>query len=94
MDLTKAAEYLKKCLSINPKHVQGLVSMGNLLFETSKLENGQPTEGWNGIHKGELLPQNAYVWHIMARFGDGMIWPGKVYENGQQSTIGSVTLLR
>jgi tetratricopeptide (TPR) repeat protein len=34
MDLTKAAEYLKKCLSINPKHVQGLVSMGNLLFET------------------------------------------------------------
>lgn len=34
MDLTRAAEYLKKCLSINPKHVQGLVSMGNLLFET------------------------------------------------------------
>lgn len=34
MDLTNAAQYLKKCLSINPKYVQGLVSMGNLLFES------------------------------------------------------------
>ena len=34
MDLTQAAVHLKKCLSINPKHVQGLVSMGNLLFES------------------------------------------------------------
>lgn len=29
----KAAESIKKCLSINPKHLPGLVAMGNLLFE-------------------------------------------------------------
>lgn len=67
---------------------------GNLLFETSKLENGQPAEGWNGIYKGELLPQNAYVWQITAKFGNGSLWQGKVYENGQQSRTGSVTLIR
>jgi len=30
----KAAESIKQCLSINPKHLPGLVAMGNLLFET------------------------------------------------------------
>jgi len=34
MELDKAAENLKRCLAINPKHVLGLVAMGNLLFET------------------------------------------------------------
>jgi len=67
---------------------------GNLLFETSKLENGQPAEGWNGIYNGELLPQNAYVWQITARFGDGSIWEGQTYENGKQRIVGSVTLMR
>lgn len=66
---------------------------GNLLFETDKLENGQPAEGWNGIHKGALLPQDAYVWHITARFGNGLIWPGKLFENGQRRNVGSVTLI-
>ena len=32
--LEKAAEYLKTCLQLAPKYVLGLVSMGNLLFET------------------------------------------------------------
>jgi tetratricopeptide (TPR) repeat protein len=32
--LEKAAEYLKQCLQLQPKYVLGLVSMGNLLFET------------------------------------------------------------
>lgn len=35
----KAAESIKKCLSINPKHVPGLVAMGNLLFETGHTKN-------------------------------------------------------
>lgn len=33
-NLEKAAEHLKASLSINPKHVPGLVGMGNLLFES------------------------------------------------------------
>ncbi|MCG3164529.1 MAG: hypothetical protein POELPBGB_00283 [Bacteroidia bacterium] len=86
--------FLPKGTGLKTYRMQIFDTWGNLLFETDKLENGQPAEGWNGIHKGELLPQNAYVWHITARFGDGKLWQGKLYENGQQSTIGSVTLLR
>jgi tetratricopeptide (TPR) repeat protein len=29
-----AAESINKCLDLNPKHVPGLVAMGNLLFAT------------------------------------------------------------
>lgn len=29
----KAAESIKKCLQINPKHLPAVVAMGNLLFE-------------------------------------------------------------
>ena len=38
-ELEKAADYLKKSLSINTKYVLGLVSMGNLLFETGHSKN-------------------------------------------------------
>ncbi len=86
--------FLPKGTGLKTYTLQIFDTWGNLLFETNKLENGQPVEGWNGIHKGELLPQNAYVWHIIARFGNGRLWEGKLYENGQRSTMGSVTLLR
>jgi len=32
-------EYLKKCLKINPKYVTGMISMGNLLFESGHANN-------------------------------------------------------
>ena len=32
----KSLEYIYKCLKINKKYPLGLVTMGNLLFETSK----------------------------------------------------------
>ncbi len=86
--------FLPKGTGLATYTMQIFDTWGNLLFETSKLENGHPAEGWNGIYKGVLLPQNAYVWHIIARFGDGKIWQGKLFENGQRSTIGSVTLMR
>ena len=33
-ELETSAELLKKCVILNPKYVLGLVTMGNLLFET------------------------------------------------------------
>ena len=38
-DLEVSAEYLKKCVYLNPKYVLGLVTMGNLLFETGHFQN-------------------------------------------------------
>ena len=34
-----SAEYLKKCLQVNPSFVPGIVAMGNLLFETGHQKN-------------------------------------------------------
>jgi Tfp pilus assembly protein PilF len=34
-----SAEYLKKCLKVNPNFVPGIVAMGNLLFETGHQKN-------------------------------------------------------
>ncbi len=86
--------FLPKGTGLETYDLQIYDGWGNLLFETTKLENGHPAEGWDGVFKGEVLPQSAYIWHISARFGNGMIWPGKIYENGQQSMIGTVTLMR
>ena len=37
--LEDSADYLKKCVSINPKYVLGLVTMGNLLFDSGHFQN-------------------------------------------------------
>ena len=49
-------------------HVEVFSTYGQLLWESSALENGQPTEGWDGRWKGTLLPQDIYVWKIRAIF--------------------------
>lgn len=38
-DLERAADYLKKCLKLNPKHIPGMIAMGNLLFESGHAQN-------------------------------------------------------
>lgn len=38
-ELETSAELLKKCVYLNPKYVLGLVTMGNLLFETGHFQN-------------------------------------------------------
>lgn len=69
---------------------------GNLLWESSKLEETSPAEGWDGTYEGEVVPLGAYVWQINAVFDDEneTVWPGKVYENGEIRITGSVTVLK
>jgi len=38
-EFEKSAESIKMCLSLNPKHIPGLVAMGNLLFATGHSEH-------------------------------------------------------
>jgi len=38
-DMERSADYLKKSLKINPKYVTGMISMGNLLFESGHAKN-------------------------------------------------------
>ncbi len=67
---------------------------GQLVWESDKLEEGQPAEAWDGTMNGQLLPQDVYVWKAYGLFRDGTAWRGMPDGNGNYKTIGSVTLLR
>jgi len=67
---------------------------GELLWKSTALESGIPTEGWDGTHNGKLLPQDVYVWKIHGIFDDGTVWQGMDFGDGLEQRIGSVTLIR
>ena len=68
---------------------------GELLWESTKLEDTKPAEFWDGTYHEKLCPQDVYVWKIDAVFMDGVRWDGMTYEQGgKKKTIGSVTLVR
>jgi len=68
----------------------------NKLWETRALENGVPSEGWDGCNaKGERMPQGMYIWRAEAIFVDDEVWTGKNNESGvPETTQGTVLLLR
>jgi len=67
---------------------------GNLLWESDKLEEGSPSEYWDGTHQGELVPQGSYVWKIDAIFANGDIWQGMVNKDEEYHEVGTVTVIR
>ncbi len=67
---------------------------GTLLWESGKIENGMPAEGWDGTYNGRLMQQDAYVWKVRAIFEDGRVWQGMPNKNGRLYRIGTVTLIR
>jgi PKD repeat protein len=79
-----------KGISIGEYHIRVLDLWGNVVWESTALEDGSPSESWDGTFNREPMPQGVYVWSAYVRFLDGTIWKGN--ENG--STTGSVTLIR
>jgi PKD repeat protein len=67
---------------------------GNLLFKSSKLEDGTPAEGWDGTYNGQDMPTGTYIWHIRAEFKDGTYWRGSDNGDGNINTSGTLTLIR
>ncbi|MCF8277595.1 MAG: PKD domain-containing protein [Flavobacteriales bacterium] len=67
---------------------------GNILWESTKLEAGSPTEYWDGTYDGEQVPQGSYVWRIDAIFANGNLWDGMIDQNGEYHQVGTVTVLR
>lgn len=67
---------------------------GNKVWETTALENGHPSEGWDGRNKnGELLPQGVYIWRAQATFLDNKEWTGKNSDSGEEQTTQGVVLM-
>jgi hypothetical protein len=66
---------------------------GNKIWESTKLENGSPAEGWNGHYNGEPVPQGAYVWKIDGLFTNATVWEGQE-SDGSFYQVGTVTVIR
>ncbi|KQM78313.1 hypothetical protein ASE74_14865 [Pedobacter sp. Leaf216] len=67
---------------------------GQLLWETSKLDDGSPIEGWDGTYKGQEQPQGVYYWKIDIKFINGSDWKGMSYDSSPPRKTGVIYLIR
>ena len=65
--------------AVKEYHLQIYNRWGELLFESDDID-----KGWDGYYRGELCPQDVYVWKVKAEFLDG----------NEVVKAGDVTLLR
>ena len=92
-ELGEAGLFLPKGTGISRYRAMVFDEWGNLLWESSALENGSPAEGWDGTFKGTAVPQGSYVWKVDAEFGDGHVWEGMKYGPDKFRNTGSITVL-
>ena len=68
---------------------------GNLLWETTKLTDTKPVDGWAGTTLiGKNLPMDVYIWRIKAVYIDGTEWKGMKGKDGVLRTEGTITLIK
>ncbi|MFC2175863.1 PKD domain-containing protein [Bacteroidota bacterium] len=89
----EAGIFLPKGGGLIDYHIRVFDKWGAELWESTALNNGHPAEGWDGIYKGQYVPQGAYVWKIVAVFEDGEAWQGIELSNGSTSITGTITVL-
>ena len=67
---------------------------GQLIWETTQLEDGAPTEGWDGTFKGQDQPQGVYYWKIDVKFINGSDWKGMTLDSAPPRKTGIIYLIR
>ena len=67
---------------------------GQLLWETTKTDDGAPLEGWDGTYKGQDQPQGVYYWKVDIRFINGSDWKGMTYDSSPPRKTGVIYLIR
>jgi len=67
---------------------------GELLWETSKLDDGKPGDGWDGTFKGQQMPQGVYFWKADVQFINGSEWKGMTYGSSAPKRTGIINLIR
>ncbi len=86
--------FLPKGIGLKEYRVRIFSAYGELLWESTALQRGQPAEGWDGTLNGAALPQDVYVWKIEAVFEDESLWKGSTNGKRKYQKMGSVTLIR
>lgn len=89
----EVALFLPKGIGLFSYHVEILDNWGNAIWESDKIEDGRPAEGWDGTKDGEMMPQGVYIWKIRAVFTNGATWQGMEID-GKNHREGSVTLIQ
>jgi PKD repeat protein len=67
---------------------------GQVIWETTQLEDGKPLEGWDGTYKGVQQPQGIYFWKIEVQFINGTEWKGMSYDKSPPKRTGQIYLMR
>ncbi|MHA4894209.1 PKD domain-containing protein [Pedobacter sp. PWIIR3] len=67
---------------------------GALLWETTRLEDGKPVEGWDGTYKGQKMPQGVYYWKIDLQMRNGTEWKGVTLNSAAPKRTGTINLIR
>jgi hypothetical protein len=49
-------------------HMSVFNKWGQILWETTQLNDGKPVEGWDGTYKNTPQPQGIYFWKIDIEF--------------------------
>jgi len=89
----EAGFFLPKGSGLADYHVWVFDNWGALLWESTALDNGSPSEGWDGIYRGQYVPQGSYVWKINAVFDDGQIWDGMESSDGKKRNTGTIMVI-
>ncbi len=67
---------------------------GQVLWETTKLDDGAPLEGWDGTYNGQEQPQGVYYWKIEVKFVNGSDWKGMSLDSAPPRKTGVIYLIR
>jgi PKD repeat protein len=67
---------------------------GQVLWETTKLDDGKPVEGWDGNYKGVPQPQGIYFWKIDVVLVNGTEWKGMTFGKSAPKRTGEIYLIR
>ncbi|MCD0487013.1 PKD domain-containing protein [Pedobacter sp. MC2016-14] len=67
---------------------------GEVLWETTKLENGRPAEGWDGTFRGTPVQQGVYYWKIDVQMENGIPWTGMSFNGSAPKRTGIINLIR
>ena len=67
---------------------------GQVLWETTKLEEGRPADGWDGVFQATPVPQGVYFWKIDVEFINGAAWKGMTYDSSPPKKTGPIHLIR
>ncbi|WP_442589877.1 PKD domain-containing protein [Pedobacter sp. AW31-3R] len=93
-DYLELREFKAKGSGIKSWRMSIFNKWGQTLWETTKLEEGRPAEGWDGTHKGVLQPQGVYFWKIDVEFINGSAWKGMTYDSSAPKKTGAIHLIR